>query len=414
MSMTRKTTHRIHITRAQSFYKSLLVEDGKFAWQFQTKNCRIGPQTTQMTRTSTVFILSYLLAIVSSQTCNCHNQCCSRYGYCGTTSQFCSTYQGCRENCWNDTPTKAFILDNEGRIDSLSPSGNLTGQWKNVVYIMQSVGWKDKVRSLNVPGYNPVSTSYNVLNLAFYTSTSGPEEMAQTWAQLNNDDQTSYLDAYHKAGIKKVLVSLFGGADSNPSRLNPIQFADTVIEWVKTNRLDGVDVDYEDEASFSRGDGALWVISLQKTLRAGLPHHIITHAPQAPHFSRGTFEDEAYVTIHDAVGDTIDWYNVQFYNNGGYDNCNDLMFHRKGYGSKSSVVEIHKHIRVPLSKIVIGKPIGTRARHDAHDGFMNVESLVKCVQRGRSEGHDVGGMMGWELFNDRDGRWGKLASSLRR
>ncbi|PRP81142.1 hypothetical protein PROFUN_01976 [Planoprotostelium fungivorum] len=282
--------------------------------------------------------------------------------------------------------------------------------WKNVIYIMQAVDWNNKARSLNVPGHNPVSNGYNIMVLAFYDSVHGAGEMAQTWAQLSDGDRNSYLNAYHQAG-KKVIVSLFGGADSNPSRLNPNDFANKVVNWVKKYKLDGVDVDYEDEKSFSKGTGAQWVISLTKTLRNGLPHgqYLLTHAPQAPHFAYGTFKDNAYITIHKAVGDLIDWYSVQFYNNDGYENCNDLMFHRNGYGSKSSTMEIISNIGVPAHKLVVGKPVGTKSRHDADNGFMDINTLVGCIKQARGKGYTNGGIMGWELFYDNNGNWGNTA-----
>ena len=45
----------------------------------------------------------------------------------------------------------------------------------------------------------------------------------------------------------------------------------------------------------------------------------LTLAPQAPHFQT----EGAYSKVHAAVGSGIDWYNVQFYNQGGnaFDTC---------------------------------------------------------------------------------------------
>jgi len=232
--------------------------------------------------------------------------------------------------------------------------------------------------------------------------------MADYWQKLGDGDKTSYLNAYHNAGMK-VLVSLFGGADGNPSRLNAASFAAKVVNWVKQNRLDGVDVDYEDENSFGQGRGAAWVIALQTALRAGLPNHLITHAPQGPHFAYNVFKDDAYIAINKAVGHTIDWYNIQFYNNDGYEDCNDLMFHRNGWGAKTSVMEIHDSLNIPTSKIVVGKPAGTKAKHDADNGFMDINTLVGCIKQARAKGYNNGGIMGWELFYDPNGNWGNTA-----
>ena len=55
------------------------------------------------------------------------------------------------------------------------------------------------------------------------------------------------------------------------------------------------------------------------------------------------------------VGHLIDWYNIQFYN----DKFNDFddyesLFDKK---SKLSVNDIYRNCRIPMKKIIIGKPI---------------------------------------------------------
>jgi hypothetical protein len=50
--------------------------------------------------------------------------------------------------------------------------------------------------------------------------------------------------------------------------------------------LDGVDIDWEDNAAMEAGKGEDWLISFQTKLRQLLPNHIITHAPQGPYFKK--------------------------------------------------------------------------------------------------------------------------------
>jgi len=58
-----------------------------------------------------------------------------------------------------------------------------------------------------------------------------------------------------------------------------------------------------------------------------IPNHIITHAPQAPYFCKDFYKNRAYYTVHKEVGDTIDFYNMQFYNQGNnrYDTYQTLF-----------------------------------------------------------------------------------------
>lgn len=67
-------------------------------------------------------------------------------------------------------------------------------------------------------------------------------------------------------------------------------------------------------------------LAFQKELRRLLPKpYLISHAPVAPWFtSSSAYRSGAYVAIHQSVGDGIDFYNMQFYNQGDgvYTDCN--------------------------------------------------------------------------------------------
>lgn len=81
--------------------------------------------------------------------------------------------------------------------------------------------------------------------------------------------------------------------------------------------MDGADINYEDSKAFKNGTAPDWLITFQKTLRSQLgPKYIITHAPEAPYFQDKQYPNGAYCKIHNSVGNTIDFYNVQFYNQG--------------------------------------------------------------------------------------------------
>ena len=57
--------------------------------------------------------------------------------------------------------------------------------------------------------------------------------------------------------------------------------------------------------------------NLDNSSEAKAPNHIITHAPQAPYFMGTTkYAHDAYNKVHREVGSMIQFYNVQFYNQG--------------------------------------------------------------------------------------------------
>jgi chitinase len=81
-----------------------------------------------------------------------------------------------------------------------------------------------------------------------------------------------------------------------------------------------LDIDFEDTPSFTDTttagyDGATFLTTLTSALKSELPNIILTHAPQTPYWDG----DAPYSRIDGQVGQLIDWYNNQFYNNPGYD-----------------------------------------------------------------------------------------------
>lgn len=63
-----------------------------------------------------------------------------------------------------------------------------------------------------------------------------------------------------------------------------------------------------------RGLGEEWLIKFTRAAKEIVPNHIFTHAPQAPYFKSEYYKNGGYITVHKEVGDLIDWYNIQFFN----------------------------------------------------------------------------------------------------
>lgn len=116
-----------------------------------------------------------------------------------------------------------------------------------------------------------------------------------------------------------------------------MQIATDIAGFVTKNQLDGVDVNYEDLDAMTAGTAEAWVIGqwiclatfpqeggradpteFQTTLRKLLPKpYLISHAPIAPWFrspAAPTYPKGGYLGIDEAVGEGIDWYNIQYYN----------------------------------------------------------------------------------------------------
>jgi hypothetical protein len=230
--------------------------------------------------------------------------------------------------------------------------------------------------------------------------------MAMAWQQLSASQRSTIKQSYQAAGIK-LLVSAFGGTEQpTTSGASATQLASTMAAWVKEYDVDGIDVDYEDETAMNKGDGSAenWIIEFNNALRSELPQgqYILTHAPQAPWMGTNSmWASGAYITVNKQVGSSIDWYNVQFYNQGAseYITCDGLLTASSSSNPKSSVFEIAAN-GFDLNKIVIGKPGSTA---DAGSGQMSTSTLASCVSQAKAKGWNAG-VMSWE-YPDANSAW---------
>ncbi|KAF5374494.1 hypothetical protein D9615_009116 [Tricholomella constricta] len=227
----------------------------------------------------------------------------------------------------------------------------------------------------NFTGPPPVAQvkGFNVVALSFLLI-KGDYDKATEWTQLSAEQRSSIKSQYAAAGIK-LIVSAFGSTDKPTTNgADPVGTANTMAAWVKQYDLDGIDVDYEDFGAVSAGDGKaeIWLASFTRQL------------PVAPWFSPGKFGGGAYLKVHETVGHLIDWYNVQFYNQGEgeYTTCAGLLTASSTKWPQASLFQIADS-GIPLSKLVIGKPANING---ANNGYMSASELAQCVQQAKNKG----------------------------
>ena len=264
--------------------------------------------------------------------------------------------------------------------------------------------------------------------------TSNPVDAAVVWTQperffdIQNSQfgtipeqiRTNLVNEYHKNGVK-ILVSAFGGTSFPTSQGIPARACgENLAQFVIDMQLDGVDLDYEDNDAMEAGTAVPWLIEMTdamvKKFKATGKKYIMTNAPQAPYFVDNRYPMN-YVAFHQSVlsdgttvGDYMDSYLVQFYNQGSsmYSTYDSLFVTSDGFFKGTSISEIAAK-GIPSSKIAVGKPI-TQA-DAANTGFVPVTELASIIDAARqpgnvwADGGDVGGVMGWQFQSDRDGAW---------
>jgi chitinase len=109
------------------------------------------------------------------------------------------------------------------------------------------------------------------------------------------------------------------------------------------------------------------------------------------------------MTIHNAIGNLIDFYNVQFYNQGNnsYDTYEKLFICSGPHFQGTSVSELAKR-GVTLNKIVVGKPC--LQKDVVNTGLMDMNSLKNAINRAYKEGGWSAGVMFWQFSSDKNGQ----------
>ncbi|EIW78965.1 glycoside hydrolase family 18 protein [Coniophora puteana RWD-64-598 SS2] len=254
---------------------------------------------------------------------------------------------------------------------------------------------------------------YNVYAMTFWRP-NGAVDQAENWAGLDVATRTLALTTYRAAGIKTV-VSAFGAQfypTSGSPALDPTQTADELAAWVIQYGLDGVDIDYEDLPAMDKKDGSAeqWLITFTTELRNKLPasDYFITHAPLAPWFAPSVYTSGGYIKVNQQVGSLIDWYNVQYYNDGSseYTTCDGLINTSSSNNPDSALFQIVA-AGVSADKLVIGKP-GTSV--DATNGYMSASDLASCLQQATAKNWNAGVSV-WQ-YPDADASWIKTVRSL--
>jgi chitinase len=174
-----------------------------------------------------------------------------------------------------------------------------------------------------------------------------------------------------------------------------------IVSWVGSIGADGVDIDFEDSHAFTGKAGYDGITFLSK-LTSGLyqalpPGSIITHAPQTPYWDKNSLYKAAYYYLHLQVGNSIAWYNNQFYNNPRYD--------RDAATKVASYLMVAEEIGP--TKLLMGVSIDPKDEGaiSLDDMTQNVITPLHAQFPPTPQSIEFGGVMTWEFAFDNGGAW---------
>lgn len=187
--------------------------------------------------------------------------------------------------------------------------------------------------------------------------------------------------------------------------------ASAIWSFVEENGFDGVDFDFEDTDAFESPNASynpvtfLADVSIAVKKAAGDSSCIVTHAPQPPYLYPGQYtswSDGAYQEIFETAGDSIDWLNIQYYNNDWYvgTTLSDQQEHVSGTSGSSfptSIVSLSSSFDV--SKLVLGRLTSAANSTVENSGYLSASDTANGLITPLVEkyGSSFGGAMGWEF-----------------
>lgn len=235
-------------------------------------------------------------------------------------------------------------------------------------------------------------------NIAFWTSTDGGSDNVAEWIQASTTQRKAIVNAYNNAGIR-LGMALFGETDAPLSNGNdPYQLANKISNFVKKYNLQGVDVDFEEYDAFENRIATKWLIPFTRQLRANLPQqqYYLSHAPIAPLFNTDSYP-LGYTWVQQRIGDLIDFYNIQFYNQDDYADCHTLLLESKGEWPNTALLQLNTVYSIPFDKMIVGKPA---RKQDADNGYIDPHKLAVCLANFAVPAGWHSGCMWWEYTGD--------------
>lgn len=286
------------------------------------------------------------------------------------------------------------------------------------VYIDRMTSWWGigVAGNLGLPGYAQPH-DYNHIIFSFWSCSGSPVDVGLVWQNINQyidpghnpwgttvqEIQLGMKKIYNDAGIK-ILVSAFGATEFPTSAKEDATACGLKLgDFVLANNLDGADIDWEDNDAMEAGTGEQWLIDFTKALRSKIPNHIVTHCPQAPYFKNEYYVHGGYKTINDQVGDLIDFYIIQFYNQGDsrYDTYDELFVHASGKAFNGTALTEIANRGIPLKKLVVCKPI--TSADATNTGWMSATDLGAAVVKAYNEFGWYAGVAHWQYSSDYSG-----------
>lgn len=223
----------------------------------------------------------------------------------------------------------------------------VNNNWSNgLQFADTSSNW---INDFNDSDKNSILSELKDANITLGLSMGGAScfngDFSSTWT---NNQSPYYIDGNNIKNIEDSATKL--GIDiANIAKNNSLSFIDLDIEHIPT------------VSSYQNYDDIPNYLGyLSKSIKENIKNCILSHSPQSPYFYPNTNGNwkTLYYTIEKDFGDYIDWYNIQYYNQGTYSTESQVFNNDDFYSASVQQLQVANNVQclipIPSKKIVVG------------------------------------------------------------
>ena len=147
---------------------------------------------------------------------------------------------------------------------------------------------------------------------------------------------------------------------------------------------------------------------MSKSIKDNLPNGLVSHSPQTPYlypYSNGNWKT-LYYTIEQEFGQYIDWYNIQYYNQGTYSEESQVFTNDVAFNASVQQLLVADNVSgltpIPVRKIVVGGGTDSGSglcKNSSNSSGPSWSTLTTWVNNQKdnenSEWYNNGGVMTW-------------------
>lgn len=271
----------------------------------------------------------------------------------------------------------------------------VNNNWSNGLQFADTVAnW---INDFNDSDRNSILSNLQDANIKLGLSMGGAScfngDFSFTWT---NDQSPYYIDGTNIKNIEDSATKL--GLDlANIAKNCGLSYIDLDIEHIPTV---ATYQNYDDISNY------LGYIS--KSIKENLTDAIVSHSPQSPYlypYTNGNWKT-LYYSIEKDFGNYIDWYNIQYYNQGTYSTESQVFTNDDFYNASVQQLQVANNVQdltpIPSNKIVVGggtdsgSGLCKNSSNSTGPSWSTLKTWINNQQNNENnEWYNNGGIMTW-------------------